>query len=227
MCHDGRVTIRATLFDMDGLLLDSEILWHKAELEIFTGLGVPLSATDERVTKGIFVNEVVRYWYERFPWQGPSQAEVTQMVLNRVGELIESEGRLLPGVEHALTATSARGPIALASSTPLALIERALAHFGLRDRFATISSAEFEEYGKPHPAVFLTSAKSIGAYPTDCLVFEDSPAGVLAAKAGRMTVVAVPAKEDRGQPAFHLADLVLDTLEDLDEAWLDRLFLDA
>jgi mannitol-1-/sugar-/sorbitol-6-/2-deoxyglucose-6-phosphatase len=114
--------------------------------------------------------------------------------------------------------------VALASSTPLHLIYRCLDHFGLRDRFATITSAEFEEYGKPHPAVFLTAAASLGTEPTDCLVFEDSPAGVLAGRAARMAVVAVPVPEDRENPAFALATLVLDSLEELSDEWLDEQF---
>jgi phosphoglycolate phosphatase-like HAD superfamily hydrolase len=66
------VTLRATLFDMDGLLLDSEVLWHKAEIEIFGSLGVPIDETMGRSTKGMFVNEVVEHWYSRYPWSGPS-----------------------------------------------------------------------------------------------------------------------------------------------------------
>src|SRR6202453_603398 len=165
---------------MDGLLLDSEILWHKAEVEIFGSLGVPLSDAMGRSTKGMYVNEVVQYWFSQFPWPGPSENDVVDMLLARVGELVESEGRLLPGAERALDLTGERGPLALASSTPMALILRCLAHFGLLDRFAAIHSAEFEEYGKPHPGVFLSAATSLAVAPSACLVLEDSAAGVLA-----------------------------------------------
>jgi len=127
------MTIEATLFDMDGLLIDSEVLWHEAEIEIFGGLGVDLDEATDRSTKGLFVAEVVEYWYDRYPWSGPSKSDVVALLLARVGELIETKGRMLPGAERAIALTSARGPVALASSTPLALIERALDHFGLRD----------------------------------------------------------------------------------------------
>ena len=146
------------------------------------------------------------------------------MLLGRVGDLVEEKGTLLPGALRAIALAAERGPVALASSTPLALIERSLAHFGIRDQFATVSSAEFESFGKPHPAVFLTAAASVGAAPTSCLVFEDSAAGVLAAKAGRMAVVAVPVEADRPLPAFGLADLVLSSLEELSPRWLDDAF---
>jgi HAD superfamily hydrolase (TIGR01509 family) len=219
------VNIAASLFDMDGLLIDSEILWHKAEVEIFGSLGVPLYESSSRLTKGVFVNEVVEYWYARYPWDGPSNTVVAGSLLQRVGSLIESEGRLLPGAIRALDLASARGPVALASSTPLSLIDRCLEHFDLTKRFASVHSAEFEPYGKPHPGVFLTAASSLGIEPTRCLVFEDSSAGVIAARAASMRVVAVPTPADRGQVEFILADLVLATLEELSADWLDLQFM--
>jgi mannitol-1-/sugar-/sorbitol-6-/2-deoxyglucose-6-phosphatase len=209
---------------MDGLLLDSEVLWHKAEVEIFGSLGVPLLDAMGRSTKGMYVNEVVDYWYAQYPWEGTSKDEVVDRLLTRVGDLVESEGRLLPGATRALDLTGERGPLALASSTPMALIVRCLKHFGLLERFVTIHSAEFEEYGKPHPGVFLSAATSLGVAPNACLVLEDSAAGVIAAKAATMTVIAVPVAEDRARPEFGIADLVLHSLEELSPEWLDARF---
>ncbi len=209
---------------MDGLLIDSEILWHKAELEILSRLGVPISTSDGRGTKGLFVDDVVDYWYGRYRWNGPSPSEVATELMSRVGDLVESEGRLMPGALRALDLASAHGPIALASSTPLALIERCLAHFDLVDRFASIHSAQFEPYGKPHPGVFLSAAQSIGVRPARCLVFEDSSPGVLAAKAASMFVVAVPTAQDLDDPVFVLADVVLLSLDELSAAWMDEQF---
>ena len=218
------MTLTTTLFDMDGLLLDSEILWHQAELEILGSLGVPISRSGTRSTKGMFVAEVVAYWYSRSPWAAPSLEAVVDAVVSRVGDLVESEGRLMPGALRAIELTAERGAVGLASSTPLALIERCLAHFGLRDRFSVIATAADEEYGKPNPAVFLTAASRLSANPSHCLVFEDSGAGVLAAKAARMTCVAVPIDEERSLAAFAIADLVLGSLDDLSIEWLDERF---
>lgn len=209
---------------MDGLLIDSEVLWHRAEVEIFGGLGVKLSEGQDRSTKGMFVNEVVAYWFNRSPWTGLSSEDVVDELVLRVGDLIESDGRLMPGALRSLDLASERGPIVLASSTPLNLIYRCLDHFGLGQRFVSIHSAEFEPYGKPHPGVFLTAARSIGVAPAQCLVVEDSAAGVLAAKAASMSVLAVPTSNDRDEPEFLLADLVLGSLEDLSTAWLDDQF---
>lgn len=187
-------------------------------------LGVPLNERESRSTKGMFVNEVVEYWRARFPWQDHSTVDVVQLLLDRVGELVEQEGRLMPGAIRALDLASARGPIALASSTPLALIGRCLRHFGLEDRFASVHSAEFEPYGKPHPGVFLSAASALDIEPSRCLVFEDAAAGVVAAKAATMTVVAVPTPEDSGRVEFMLADLVLSSLEQLTPEWMDLAF---
>ena len=209
---------------MDGLLLDSETLWHKAEVEIFGSLGVPIGDAEGRSTKGMFVNEVVDFWYSTYPWSGPTTLDVVGLLLSRVGDLVESEGRLLPGAIRALDMTGERGPLALASSTPMALILRCLEHFELLDRFSSIHSAEFEQYGKPHPGVFLTAASALDVAPSACLVLEDSAAGVLSAKAARMTVIAVPTHDDRDHTEFLLADLVLDSLEDLAPSWLEERF---
>ncbi len=218
------MTLRATLFDMDGLLIDSEILWHEAEVEIFGALGVPITESKDRSTKGMFVAEVVEYWRENYPWSGLSNERVVALLLERVGDLVETKGRLLPGAVRAIDLVANRGPVALASSTPLTLIQRCLAHFELGDRFASLHSAEFEPYGKPHPGVFLSAAASLEVRPTDCLVFEDSAAGVLAAKAASMTVIAVPTNEDRALATFAIADLVLGSLDELSPQWLGERF---
>lgn len=214
----------ASIFDMDGLLVDSEILWHRAELEILVPLGAPIDANATRATKGMFVREVVAHYHGLVPWSAPSIDEVVDLVLDRVGALVEEVGRLLPGARRALSLCTALGPIALASSTPTRLIDRTLRHFGLDASFEVVHSAEDEPFGKPHPGVFLTTAAMLGVSPSECLVFEDSAAGVAAASAAEMGCVAVPAADERGRAAFDRATLVLDSLADLDEAWLNARF---
>jgi len=172
----------------------------------------------------MFVAQVVEYWFERYPWTGPSCADVVAQILQRVGDLVESEGVLMPGAERAIALASAVGPIAVASSTPMPLIERTLGHFNLLERFAAVRSADVEEFGKPHPGVFISAARAVGQSPKECLVFEDSAAGVIAGVAATATVIAVPTVEDRPLPAFGLATLVLDSLNDLDDAWLAENF---
>lgn len=209
---------------MDGLLVDSERLWHEAEVELLGGLGVPIVASACRQTKGMFVNEVTRYWHARHPWSGPSTDEVAASIVDRVIELVVTEGRLLPGVDRALGLCAAHGlPLALASSSQYRLIDVVLEHFDLRRHFPVVYSAEEESYGKPHPGVFLTTAGRLGVAPERCLVWEDSPAGVLAAKAARMACVAVPEPAERARREFAVADAVLGSLEEADEALWQEL----
>jgi mannitol-1-/sugar-/sorbitol-6-/2-deoxyglucose-6-phosphatase len=174
----------------------------------------------------MFVGEGAAHWYGLYPWPGatPTPDEVAVSIVDRVIELIVTEGVLKPGAARAVDLCRARGlPLALASSSQYRLIDAALAHFGLRERFAVVHSAEDEDYGKPHPAVFLTAAAKLGAPPRRCLVWEDAPAGVLAAKASSMTCIAVPEHGERDQPAFGLADLVVDSLLEVDDASLHAL----
>ena len=159
----GAARFAASIFDLDGLLIDSEILWHQAEMEILGDLGVPLAADGCRTTKGMFVGEVTEFWHERYPWGGPTPGEVAVAIVDRVIALLLSKGELKPGAEHAIALCAERGlPLAVASSSQYRLIEAALDHFGLRHHFTIVHSAEDEAYGKPHPAVFLTAAGRLG-----------------------------------------------------------------
>jgi sugar-phosphatase len=172
----------------------------------------------------MYVAEVVAYWFEQSPWTGPSQPDVVASILSRVGDLVESEGVLMSGALRALDLAAQRGPIALASSTPMALIERCLDHFSLRSRFVSLHSAEIEPYGKPHPGVFLECGSGTRDRSAGLFGLRRLGAGVIAAKAGRMTCVAVPAPDDRADAVFSIADVRLDDLADLAETWLDERF---
>lgn len=214
--------LAAAVFDMDGLLVDSEPLWHRAEIDVFGRYGVQLSADLCRTTKGMFVGEVARHWFARHPWDGPSPAEVADEIVDAMAELLSGEAVLLPGVHHALDFCRSRVPLlALASSSSHRLIDVVLGRFELRDRFDVVHSAEHERAGKPDPAVFLSTAALLGVSPGRCVVFEDAPAGVASATAAGMRCVAVPEHETGADPsAYALADVVLASLAELDEdAW--------
>ncbi len=102
--HPVPAGFHASIFDMDGLLIDSEVLWHEAEIEILGDrLGVPLDKDGCRTTKGMFVHEVTEHWYGLYPWSdGPSPAEVAVTIVDRVIELILTKGRLKPGAVGAI-----------------------------------------------------------------------------------------------------------------------------
>lgn len=217
-------SLRAAIFDLDGLLIDTEGLWHEAEVAVLGALGVPLAWERTRQTKGMVVEEVTRYWYERYPWAGPDPDEVAAEVLASVEALVVERAALRPGARRALVQCRRRGlALALASSSHRHYISVALERCGLAGDFDVVRSAQDEPYGKPHPGVFLSAAAELDVAPTSCVVFEDAPAGVLAAKAGRMRCVAVPDPDETNKAVLAIADAVLSSLEDLDEAVWARL----
>lgn len=205
--------MKAAIFDMDGLLIDSEPLWKAAEIEVFGSLGVPLTPELCRQTTGVRLDGVVRHWYERYPWRGASHAEVEARVLETVSRLIAEEGSLMPGVETTIeTLLNANYRLAVASSSPLQLMRAALEKLGIIDVFPVLHSAEDEERGKPDPAVYLTTLSRLDAEPGACFALEDSILGVQAAKAAGIAVVAVPDPGEAADPGFGEADIVLASL---------------
>lgn len=208
----------AVIFDMDGLLIDSEPLWQVCERERFGEVGVHLEPADMVQTMGLRVDEVVAYWYARRPWPDPDHGALATRIVDSVEAAILAGGEPMPGVLDAVAACEKEGlAIAVASSSSRRLIDAALTRLGIADRFAMVRSAETEPYGKPHPGVFLTTAGRLGVDPTRCLVVEDSVFGVVAAAAARMRCIAVPGHQQR-DPRFVLADEVLDSLEDFPAA---------
>lgn len=218
-------SLRAALFDLDGLLVDSEPLWHEAEIRVLGGLGVPLTVEMCRETKGRYVSEAVRHWHDRYPWDSPGIDVVVGRILEVLDDLIANRLEQKPGVAHAVNTCRDRGlRLAVASSSPLRIILSVLARFGLEGSFESVCSAEHEAAGKPDPAVFLTAARSLGSEPERCVVFEDSLAGVQAAKTAGMLCVAVPEQRiTSDRSAFVAADVVLGSLEDLDSSVWSRL----
>ncbi|MHB8682085.1 MAG: hexitol phosphatase HxpB [Acidimicrobiales bacterium] len=214
--------VAAAIFDMDGLLVDSEPLWHRAEIDVFGRYGVTLTVDLCRTTKGMFVGEVARHWHRLHPWSGPSPDEVAAEIVDAMAALLAGEATLKPGVHHALEFCRWRaGALAVASSSPRRLIDAVLTRFSLLPWFSVVHSAEHEPAGKPDPAIFLTTARLLGAPSSSCVVLEDSPAGVAAAVAAGMRCVAVPEAHGGAAPAdFAAADVVLASLDELDEvAW--------
>lgn len=205
--------IDAVIFDLDGLLIDSEPLWQQAEGEVFAEVGLTLTHEHYLHTMGLQAPEVVAWHFSRTPWDGLSVEQVTERLVTRVIALIESDAVLLPGARAAVESVAA-GPwrAAVASSSALRLIHAALRRFNLADAFESIASAEEESHGKPHPAVYLRTAERLGVSPIRCLAVEDSLNGLLAAKAARMHCLAVPPEELRDDPRYAIADAVFESL---------------
>ncbi|MGF6435820.1 hexitol phosphatase HxpB [Kosakonia sp. 1610] len=212
----------AAIFDMDGLLIDSEPLWDRAELEVISSLGVDITRRGELPdTLGLRIDMVVDLWYTQQPWSGPSRQQVTAQIIERAIALVEAERPLLPGVREALALCKANGlRVGLASASPLHMLEKVLAMFDLRDSFDALASAESLPYSKPHPQVYLDCAAKLGVDPLACVALEDSVNGMIASKAARMRSIVVPDEDHRADPRYVLANVKLDSLQQLTAAHL-------
>lgn len=218
------MAIAAVIFDMDGLLIDSEPLWRIAEIEVLSGVGAPITEEMARETTGLRTDEVVEHWYRRHPWPAPTRPEVAAAIIHRVAELVRERGEPMRGVGECLDRMAAAGyRLAVASSSPSDLIAVVLARLVIAERFAVVQSAEHEPFGKPHPGVYLAAAQRLGVPPVECVAVEDSPNGVIAALAARMRCVAVPDPALRDDRRFLAADAVLPDLTDFGPDLVRRL----
>lgn len=211
----------AVIYDMDGVLIDSEPLWKIAMEAVFKEVGCPLTRSDFEKTVGLRIDEVVRYWYTYQPWPEVSPEAVEQRIVDGMGQLIRQHGEPLPGVLESLRFFKEKGlKIGLATSSYEVLIEAVLDVLGIASHFDFTHSAEHETYGKPHPAVYLHTAEKLGVDPTRCLVIEDSINGVISGKAARMTVLCVPEKTHEPNPKLIVADQLFDNLNDVIQYFL-------
>jgi mannitol-1-/sugar-/sorbitol-6-/2-deoxyglucose-6-phosphatase len=184
---------RAAIFDMDGLLIDSEPFWRAAERAVFGSVGIDITDEMAADTAPLTTRAVAEHWYRVRPWSGPSIADMESAVVARVATQIRAQARALPGVHEALAFCERAGfRVALASNSPQLLCTLALDSLGIAARFQEVVSADHVERGKPDPAIYLLAARRLGVDSRECLVFEDSPTGVRAARAAGMSVVAVP-----------------------------------
>ena len=219
----GLYEVTAAVFDMDGLLIESESKWRMAEEEMNLQLGLGLTEDDFRKTMGVRMGDVAKLWFEWKPWTGPTPAEVATAVVDRVIELTAGSPPLAGVLDAIERCRNAGLRLALCSSSDERLILAILEDLGLSDVFEVVHSAEFDAYGKPHPDPYLATAAKLGLAPHRCLAFEDSVNGCISAKAAGMRVVAVPDREARGSGRFGFCDLVLDSLEHFDERALEFL----
>lgn len=209
--------IDTVIFDMDGLLLDTEPLWGKSMLQVAEKHRIPITAQKFKETTGLRIYEVTEHWAVHYPWEGRSSKEVAEEILDDIIASSKSHATVLRGVEKTLQMLREhKFKIGLATSSPTRMVSELVDHFGLTNYFDEITSADVVELGKPHPAVFLHCAAVLGSRPTHCLVLEDSVNGMIAGKAARMKVVVIPDETHFDDPRFNLADAKLRSMEDLD-----------
>ena len=204
---------------MDGLIIDSEPLWREAEIASFAFVGITLTDDMCKQTTGLRVDEVVEHWFHRFPTDSSKAEKVEALIWENIIRLVKEKGEAKKGVVESLEFFKTKNvKIALASTSAMILINTVLDKLKIRDYFAELHSAEFEELGKPHPGVYITTAKKLEVPAHTCLAIEDSTNGILAAKAAKMKCIAVP--EESNDKRLGIADAVISSLADInDDLW--------
>ncbi|WNJ95098.1 hexitol phosphatase HxpB [Vibrio ruber] len=205
---------KAVIFDMDGVLIDSEPFWRQAQIETLANYGAEITVEAcIQYTMGKRLDAIAAIWCHRCQLE-VDPTILAEEILHKLIVQVREHGRSLPGVHQLLNALKQAGyRIGLATSSGPEIIQAVLQRLEIKDYFSQICSAENEDYGKPHPAVYLSAARQLDVVPDACLVIEDSVTGMIAAKAASMTTFVV--NEHNSDPRFTLADQCFTSLEEI------------
>jgi HAD superfamily hydrolase (TIGR01509 family) len=204
---------RAVVFDMDGLLLETEDLWHAAESELFRRHGVDFTREDQLSLIGTGAEVSSRYYAERLGMPIERGPELFEEMIRLMHEQVRRQVDARPGARELVADLRRLGvPLAIASNSPRYLVDDALATAGLADAFDVIVTADDVERPKPEPDIYRLACERLGVPPADAVALEDSASGVAAAKAAGLDCIAVPMFTETDVAA---ADRVVDSLERL------------
>ena len=215
--------IRACVFDMDGVLIDTEPVWRRVERDVLARVGVELTDDQLRETWGKRIEEVVDHWYSTRAWDGVRPRAVRREIVREMVQHVREEGAPMPGAVAAMSAARDAGLlVAIASSSSRDLIDAVVERLGIAQLVDGVCTADDEVLGKPDPGVYRSAARLLGVEPGDCIAVEDSPAGIRSARAAGMMCVGVrshgPLSDD-----INDADVVLDSLAEFTLELLQRL----
>ncbi len=206
---------QAVLFDMDGIIIDSEIYWEKIEKEYARLKGLKYTDAYQRAIMALSEREMAEVLRARYGLHETMEQIVAERGVMAMG-IYQKKAKLLPGFLSLIKKIRGKYKIALVSSSSFKSIDPILRRFELKGYFDDIVSAEEmrDGHGKPHPAIYLLAARRLRVRPAACLVFEDSVNGVKAAKAAGMFCVAVPGKWVKDRRGVVEADLIVRHLGD-------------
>jgi HAD superfamily hydrolase (TIGR01509 family) len=207
--------IQAVVFDLDGVLLQSEEVWDAVRERYVREAGGRYDDEVQRAMMGMSAPEWSRYLHEEAGvWEDPE--DINREVVERMLQAYRRELPLLPGAVEAVRRTAESFPLGLASSSNREVFEAVLDLAGIADCFSATVSSEEVPRGKPAPDVYLEAARRLGVAPERCAAVEDSHTGIRSAKSAGMRVVAVPnASYPPDDEALELADAVVRSLDDL------------
>jgi HAD superfamily hydrolase (TIGR01509 family) len=207
--------IEAVVFDLDGVLVDSEHVWDEARKELAAKRGGRWHDRASRDMMGMSSLEWSRYMRDEIGLREPPE-EISAEVVRRLEEIYRRELPLVEGARGAVERLAARWPLALASSSNRELIDLVLELSGLARHFLVTVSSEEVARGKPAPDVYLEAARRLGVPPERCAAIEDSANGIRSAKAAGMRVLAIPNPQYPPEDdALALADEVLRSIAEL------------
>jgi HAD superfamily hydrolase (TIGR01509 family) len=220
--------IEAVVFDLDGVIVDSEQVWDAAREALARERGGRWNENAQQDMMGMSSTEWSRYMNEVIGLKDPPE-EISAEVVRRVEAIYRGELPLIEGAPQAVARLAERWPLAVASSSNRPIIDLVLELSGLKRFFrATVSSEEVAR-GKPSPDVYLEAARRLGAGPAKTAAVEDSRNGILSAKAAGMRIIAIPNKRfPPGEEALAESDVVLESISELvpaavEENWLSGL----
>lgn len=206
----------AVIFDLDGVLVDSEPWWDEVRVAFATNHGRPWTEEDRAAVMGPNSLGWARIMRERLDLDMPVEEILRAVVDGVVTRYRDRPAPVIDGAPEAVRRIAGRHPVAVASSAHREVIDAALEALDLRDVLDIVVSSDEVDHGKPAPDVYLEAARRLGASPSRCLVVEDSLNGVRAGRAAGMTVVLVPSALVPPAPgAAELADHVIERLADL------------
>lgn len=215
------MTVQAVLWDMDGVLVDSEAYWFESRIEFAAALGKAWTMDDQRVAMGRSTIEWARVMQERLSLD-LSLDHIMDDVIARVMGKLDRRLPMLPGALDAVRLTASRCPVALASGSPTRVINHVLELTELDRVFNVVVYGDDMKHGKPAPDIWLTAADKLGVNPTRCLGIEDSGNGVRSLHAAGVRIVAVPSPGFSLPPdVLALAHHVLSSLEQFTPDLLD------
>lgn len=211
--------VNAVLFDLDGLLVDSEPVWFRVRTEMFERVGMKWTEGDQKELMGKSTGAWIEYLGKKLEGKLTREEVISQTLDGMVGAYRSGGVRVMPGAQEAVRYCRGQFEMALASGSPRILIEAALEVNCWGDVFPVVLSSDEVAHGKPAPDVYLEAAKRLGVDPNRCVVVEDSGSGILAGKAAGAAVIAIPNKELMPpKEALDKADVTLESLEQIEQA---------
>jgi HAD superfamily hydrolase (TIGR01509 family) len=216
--------LNTVIFDMDGLLIDSEPSWQAAGMETMRQFDVDLTLDQYHITTGLRTKEWIDHWFNHFnidkKYAGQTEAALVKLAIEKIVEQAEP----MPGVRSIFPFFQKKKfRIGLATSSPPGLVDPVVKKLGIGHYLEAISSAGTLPFSKPHPQVYINCAGLLGVSPLQCLCFEDSFNGFIAAKAARMKCVIIPAPDQYELAKWGAADLKIPSLTVFDDHYLSSL----